>query len=311
MKTLIVNLNLAVDKTALCPALKAGRIYRFEQTLTVPGGKGVNVARAMRTWGLRPKIAGFISGLNGLWIERALEAEGLDAFLLKHKAGESRVCLSVVDPAGLSTDFNEEGPPVPGPAQALFLRSFSALAGTHKLVAVCGRVSAGIRKGFFSELVRLSAERGCFTVFDTSGWALVEALSAGVSAVKINRYEFEELSGVRLSVRGLSAFYEKYRKTGLKALVVTNRANAAFAVSSFGLWRIMPPALRRLGSSVGAGDSFTAGFMAGIAGGLDFENTLKLAAGFAASDCLSLGAGQIKRNEVHSFSVKTRVKKLL
>ena len=311
MKALIVNLNLAVDKTVLTGRFEKGRIYRFPETLTAPGGKGVNAARALLAWGLRPKVAGFISGLNGLWIKRALKAEGLNAFLVRHKNGESRVCLSVVDSAGLSTDFNEEGPAVPPRAQAYFLRRLAAMAGGFKIMAVCGRVSAGLKKGFYAKIVRVGKARGCFTVFDAGGWALKEGLAAGADAVKINRYEYEELSGRRFSARGLAAFFEKSAKSGLKTLIVTDRANPAFAVSPFGLWRIVPPKLARLKSPVGAGDSFMAGFIAGFLSGFDFKKTLKLAAGFAASDCLSLGAGVIDRGPVLAFGEKAAVKKIL
>ncbi|HAF95636.1 MAG: hypothetical protein A2021_06285 [Elusimicrobia bacterium GWF2_52_66] len=311
MKALIVNLNLAVDKTVLTERLEKGRIYRFSETLTAPGGKGVNAVRALLTWGLRPKVAGFISGLNGLWIERALKAEGLDAFLVRHKNGESRVCLSVVDRAGLSTDFNEEGPVVPIRAQKHFLRRLAAMAGGFEVMAVCGRVSAGLKKGFYEKMVRVGKARGCFTVFDAGGWALKEGLAAGADAVKINRYEFEELSGRGFSASGLAAFFEKSAaKHGLKTLIVTDRANSAFAISRFGLWRIIPPKLTRLASPVGAGDSFMAGFIAGFLNGFDFKKTLKLAAGFAASDCLSLGAGVINRGQVLAFAEKAKVDKL-
>ncbi|MCX5784526.1 MAG: PfkB family carbohydrate kinase [Elusimicrobia bacterium] len=311
MNVLILNLNLAVDKTVLAGRLERGRIYRFSETLTAPGGKGVNVARALLAWGLRPKVTGFISGLNGLWIERALKAEGLGAFLVRHKSGESRVCLSVVDSRGLSTDFNEEGPAVPARAQADFLRRLAAMAGGFKVLAVCGRVSAGLKKGFYAKIVRMGKARGCFTVFDASGWVLKEGLAAGADAVKINRYEFEELSGRGFSARGLSAFFKKYEKNGLKALIVTDRANPSFAVSPFGLWRIAPPKLAGLKSPVGAGDSFLAGFLAGFMNGFYFERTLKLAAGFAASDCLSLGSGVIDRREALAFAQKAAVKKIL
>ncbi|HAH32364.1 MAG TPA: hypothetical protein DCL44_08635 [Elusimicrobia bacterium] len=310
MKILIVNLNLAVDKTAVIGRFERGRIYRFAETLTTVGGKGVNVARALFSWGLRPKVAGFISGLNGLWIERALKGEGLDAFLVRHKNGESRVCLSVVDSRGLSTDFNEEGPAVPARAQADFLRQFAAMAGGFKILAVCGRVSAGLKKGFYAKIVRAGKANGCFTIFDARGWVLKEGLAAGADALKINRYEFEELSGRRFSARGISDFFKKHTKSGLKALIVTDRANPSFAVSHFGLWRITPPKLAGLKSPVGAGDSFMAGFVAGFLNGFDFERTLKLAAGFAASDCLSLGAGVIDRREALAFAQKAGVKKM-
>jgi len=177
-------------------------------------------------------------------------------------------------------------------------------------VGVCGRVSAGLKKGFYGELVSLARANGCFTAFDAGGWALKEGLAAGADAVKINRYEFEELSGRCFSAHTMAEFFKKSVQYGLKTLIVTDRANPSFAVSRFGLWRITPPKIQRLVSPVGAGDSFLAGFLTGFLNGFGFEKTLKLAAGFAASDCLSLGAGVIDKNCVIAFAEKALVKKI-
>ena len=310
MNALIVNLNLSVDKTALLPAFDRGRIYRLCATTTLPGGKGVNVARALRSLGLKTPIAGFSSGHNGRWITEALKKEGFRTFIQRHSAGESRVCYTIVDSRGLTTDLNEEGPAVPAAAQAGFLQRFSELAPLFKTVAVCGRVSAGLKKGFYSSLVKLAAARGCFTVFDTSGPFLAEALNAGAEGIKINRYEFEELSGGVFSPSRVAAFFRRKSGRGLKTLIVTDGADAAYAASPFGLWRVSPPRLLRLKSAVGAGDSFMAGFLFGFLHRYDFERTLKMAAGAAASDCLSLGAGFINRAQALSYARKARVDKI-
>ena len=272
MNALIVNLNLSVDKTALVPAFEKGGIFRLDGTITLPGGKGVNVARALRSLGLESPVAGFASGYNGRWIADSLKKEGFLDFIQRHSAGESRVCYTIVDSRGVTTDLNEEGPVVPAAAQTAFLKKFSALASRFKTAAVCGRVSAGLKKGFYSSLVKLASARGCFTVFDTSGPALSEALSAGAEGIKINRFEFEELSGGAFSPTRVAAFFAKNSGGGLKTLIVTGGAGPAYAASPFGLWRIDPPVLPGLKSAVGAGDSFMAGFF-GFLNGYDFGRT--------------------------------------
>lgn len=310
MNALIVNLNLAVDKTALVPGFVKGRVFRLGGTVTLPGGKGVNVSRALRSLGLEAPVAGFVSGHNGRWITEALRREGLKTYLESHEAGESRVCYTVVDGAGSATDLNEEGPDVPASAQARFLRLYAGLVSRFRVAAVCGRVSMGLKKGFYSSLVRLAAARGCFTVFDTSGPVLAEALAAGAEGIKINRSEFEELSGSAYTPARLHSFFKRHAPRGLKTLIVTDGAGHTHAASPFGLWRVTPPRLARMHSPTGAGDSFMAGFLFGFLNGYDFERTLKLATGAASSDCLTVGAGLIKREQTLAYAQKTRVVKL-
>lgn len=310
MKALILNLNLAVDKTILIPSLEKGRIYRIPDTITLPGGKGVNVARALRVLGLKAPVAGFVSGHNGRWIEEALDREGFETILERHHAGESRVCCSVVDRAGVSTDLNEEGPLVPASAQERFLRRFAKLAGGYRVTAVCGRVSSGLKKGFYTSLVRLAADRGCFTMFDTSGPVLAEAVAAGADGVKINRAEFEELAGRAFTPAVLADFFKRHSAARLKTIIVTDGPSHSYAASPFGLWRVTPPKLSALKSPTGAGDSFMAGFLFGFLNGFDFERTLKLAAGAAASDCLTLGAGLVRRAQALALAQRTLVKKI-
>ncbi|MDA8243853.1 MAG: PfkB family carbohydrate kinase [Elusimicrobia bacterium] len=310
MNALILNLNLSVDKTVLIPAFRPGSIYRVGETLTLPGGKGVNVARALRALGMEVPIAGFASGRNGGWIADSLAKEGFRAFIERHSAGESRVCLTIADSRGLTTDINEEGPAVPAASQRRFLSRFSSLAPRFKAVAVCGRSSAGLEKGFYASLVKRAAEHGCFSIFDTSGPALAEALEAGAEGVKINRHEFEELCRCRFSRRLVHDFFRRNSARGLKTLIVTDGAGTAYAASPFGLWAVVPPPLRSLRSAVGAGDAFMAGFLFGFLSAYGFEKSLRLAAGAAAADCLTLGAGHIDPRKAELYSRRTEVRKV-
>jgi 1-phosphofructokinase family hexose kinase len=307
MKALIVNVNLAIDKTVSFPGFKPGRIHRFAGTITQPGGKGVNVARALKELGCRPVVAGFIGGHNGNWIAEHLPRENFPSLLVRHSGGESRICYSVVDSAGVSTDLNEEGPVVPPAAQALLLRRLAKKAGAFQVAAVCGRRSMGLRTGFYTRLTSVLKKAGCFTAFDTTGAPLLEGLRAGADLVKINKSEFEEISGRTFSRPSIRLFFKKYSPLGLKALIVTSGPGVTLAVSQFGLWEARPVPLGRFASPVGAGDSFMAGFLYGFMKGLFFEKNLKLATGCAASDCLTLGAGVISRGQAEAFAAKVRV----
>jgi 1-phosphofructokinase/tagatose 6-phosphate kinase len=96
-----VTLNAAIDRTVRVP-----------NSLRLPGGKGVNVARALKALG-QPVIAtGLAGGRTGVQIIEELTAEGiLNDFV--RIADESRTSTAVIDPTNnQQTEINEYGPSV-------------------------------------------------------------------------------------------------------------------------------------------------------------------------------------------------------
>ena len=63
---LTVTLNAALDRTLSVPNFQAGRRHRASDSLTLPGGKGVNIARALRNLGMRVIATGLGGGVLGL-----------------------------------------------------------------------------------------------------------------------------------------------------------------------------------------------------------------------------------------------------
>ena len=107
---LTVTLNAAIDRTVAVPNFRLAQRHRAVESQTVAGGKGVNVARALKVLG-RPVIAtGLAGGATGTRIlERLAEESILNDFT--RIEGESRTNLAVVDPtSGEQTEINERGP---------------------------------------------------------------------------------------------------------------------------------------------------------------------------------------------------------
>ena len=74
---LTVTLNAAMDRTVSVPNFQIGLRHRASSSLSLPGGKGVNVARALKRLG-QPVIAtGLAGGRTGLNLIEALTLEGI------------------------------------------------------------------------------------------------------------------------------------------------------------------------------------------------------------------------------------------
>src|SRR5660397_240138 len=107
---LTVTLNAAMDRTLVVPNFAGGFRHRATDTYAMPGGKGVNVARTIKTLG-QPVIAtGFAGGGTGDRIVADLTREGILCDFVAIQA-ESRTSTAVLDPlAGVATAINEYGP---------------------------------------------------------------------------------------------------------------------------------------------------------------------------------------------------------
>src|SRR5258708_29570671 len=135
---LCVNLNGAIDKTVIVGPFRINEIHRPRQVVAIPGGKGCNVARALKTLGETPTIAGFVGGFAGQFIEAALSTEGLRTVFVR-TASESRTCLTIVDPDNhTSTEIYENGDLVPAEKVEEFKQLFQAIVGNYSMVALSG-----------------------------------------------------------------------------------------------------------------------------------------------------------------------------
>jgi 1-phosphofructokinase family hexose kinase len=309
-KLLIVNLNLAVAKTAAVPSLRKGKIYRLSDVETLAGGKGVNVARVLSSFGVKPLVAGLVAGHNGRWITEALSCEGFESVCVPYSPGESRVCYTIADSSdGVATDFNEEGSPVPRSAQKKFLTLFPGLLKGCGFAAFSGRICSGMAADYFAKLITVARRHRVLTALDTSGAPLREAVKAGPSLFKMNREEFFEASGEKLSPRAVVRFFRKVLRYGTEYVIVTDGPRPAWAVTPQNLWKFTPPKIKVV-SAVGAGDSFMAGLLYGFASGRSRQECVRLAIGAASSDCMSLGAGAVDKRQCFEFARKAAIKRL-
>ncbi|MFB3826516.1 MAG: PfkB family carbohydrate kinase [Bryobacteraceae bacterium] len=126
-------MNPAIDKTMSIPGFAAGRTNRAQIARIDAGGKGINVAKALKQLGCPVMALGFLAGNNGCTVAGALEAAAFPGEFV-WAPGETRVNLKIKDPLGhTETEINESGPPVgAGAFEALGRKSEEAAARSER-----------------------------------------------------------------------------------------------------------------------------------------------------------------------------------
>src|SRR5579884_3244250 len=190
-----VTLNPALDKTLQVPNFAPGRRHRTVEQVTMPGGKGVNVARAIKRLG-QPVIAtGLAGGATGTRIVEALNDDSILNDFVRIRE-ESRTNTAVLDPTtGLQTEINERGPAVSAGELELFHDKLLYLAQGASMCVFAGSLPRGVDPEIYAELIREVKRLGVTAVVDTEGEPLRVAMRAEPDLVFPNELEAEELVG--------------------------------------------------------------------------------------------------------------------
>jgi 1-phosphofructokinase len=255
--------NPSVDRTVEVGGLVRGAVLRATASRVDPGGKGVNVSRALAAAGHKTRAVLPSGGSEGLQLAALLEREGIDVAPVAI-TGAVRANVAVVEPDGTTTKLNELGPELsPDEAAALVAAVQDEAAATSvDWVACCGSLPRGLPDTFYADLVAALSGSGAKVCIDSSGAPLAAVLAAGPDLVKPNAEELAEVTGRRIRTLGDAvAACEDLRARGVGAVLASLGADGALLVDDDGA-RHGEAVVTSPRSTVGAGDALLAGFLA-------------------------------------------------
>ncbi|MDT9697111.1 1-phosphofructokinase family hexose kinase [Streptomyces sp. P17] len=282
---LTVTLNTALDITYRVRTLRPHASHRVSEVLERPGGKGLNVARALAALGHEVTATGFVGGATGRAVRERLTGV-VDA--LVPLAGATRRTIAVVDDlTGDTTQLNEPGPLVTPAEWSAFQKSYEGLLASADAVALCGSLPPGVPVGAYAGLVRAARAAGVPVLLDTSGEPLRRAVAARPDIIKPNADELAELTGSHEPLRAT----QDARRRGAHTVVASLGADGLLAHTPEGRWRATPPGPLR-GNPTGAGDAAVAGLLSGLVEGLPWPDRLARAAALSAASVLAPVAGE-------------------
>jgi len=308
-----VTLNAAIDKSLSVPNFRLGRRHRTVEQSTMPGGKGVNVARTLKTLG-QPVIAtGFAGGQTGTRIVEQLTAESILNDFVRIRE-ESRTNTAVYDPTnGEQTEINERGPAVSESEVELFRDKLLYLARGAEIVVFAGSLPREVPTGIYAALIADLRQMGVTTIVDSEGDPMRLAVRAEPDVISPNIVEAEELVGHEFNdeddrVASVAEMVALGAGEAIMTLpdgcVASLRVDGERAVHR--VW-IEP---REAVSSRGSGDAFLAGYVAARYGGERPEDCLRRAVACGAESTGRLGAGLIDATSVERLLAEIEVQRL-
>ncbi len=261
-----LTLNPSLDRTIEVAALERGRVLRATHARVDPGGKGVNVSRALLANGFASLAVLPCGGDEGLHLMRLLESAGVPLKTVPI-VGHTRSNVTIAEPDGTITKINEPGPVLSPHEFDTITACVLLTAASAEWVVACGSMPPGLPEQAFADLCRRLVAAGVNVAVDTSGDTLREAAKAGVALLKPNREELAEVVGATLSTRGaIIEAAQQLRAWGAGAVLASLGADGAVLVDEDGVLFGESPVTKPR-SSVGAGDALLAGFLAAGARG--------------------------------------------
>jgi 1-phosphofructokinase family hexose kinase len=306
-------MNAALDRTLTVPNFQPGQRHRASGWLMLAGGKGINIARALKRLDVPVVATGLAGGRTGAAIVSELTREGiLNDFV--QIADESRTSTAVVDSTGGTyTEINEWGPNVEPKELDFLLEKLRYLTRGADAVVFAGSLPRGVDEDFYAEAIRDLNRRGVQTILDAEGEPLRLGAQAEPYLVSPNEREAEGLVGQEFhDSRDFVQALDHIADIGPRNVLITITSGC------YALLREDREELRyhadvpRLDpvSPVGSGDVLLAGFVAARYEGRTAEESLRRAVAAGAAAVQEVGAGRFEPYEIARLEEGVRIESL-
>ncbi len=308
---LCVTLNPCLDRTLEVPSWTVGDNVRGHSVRDVVGGKGNNVARALRRLGREARPVTFLGGPIGAFCTILLRRDdGLDPLVVP-SAAPTRTILTVRSDGGDPPDtaFFDPDPAITAEeASDLCVAVEEALKeGGVEALTLSGSSPSTATHEVYPELVRIARAAQVPTFLDTYGPALAAFDGSWPQVMQLNRKEAAtHLRVAEPSDADLWALLGHWGSQGVRLAVLTDGPRPVRAWADGARLVATPPTIEPV-NPIGSGDSLLAGLVSGALEELSFERTLRRGVACAVANALVWNAGGVDPARVAELEPMVRV----
>ena len=167
-------MNPAIDRTIAVDRLAFDDRAYILSSKDSPGGRGINAARVIHSFGGATLAIFPAGGERGSRFEHSMQDCGFPVANVPVR-NDIRLNLTITDRHGLTVKLNEIGPRLSRGEVSSVEGTVEAQLGRASWLMLCGSLPPGVPSDFYAQLIVRAAKRGVKTLLDTDG----EALSRG------------------------------------------------------------------------------------------------------------------------------------
>lgn len=300
-----ITLNPAVDMLTKASNFSLGKLNRTQEAKYVVGGKGINISILLNNIGKKTKALGFVAGFTGYFIKSELDKLGIENNFVE-TLGTTRINMKLT--TDTETEINGQSSAVNAENITEFFEKLDVLT-TEDVVFLSGNVIAGMELEDFKKIVEKVADKGATLVVDSNKDLVLDTLQYRPFVVKPNEFELGEMFGITLNgLEEILVYARKLQERGAKNVLVSRGAKGAVLLTENGEVLEVNVAEGKIVSTVAAGDSMLAMFVAKYNEMKDYAEALKYASAAGGATSFSVGVGS--KELIEELLPQIKVKKL-
>jgi 1-phosphofructokinase len=272
---IVVCLNPAIDKTFVLDRFIESGTNAVNETIIRPGGKGINVALALKNLGVDFMTTGILVGSGGRYIKKFLADNAINEDFID-LPGDMRTNYKIYRrDTGSTTELNERGQLLTIGHFEDFLENLAEMTEGCRILVLSGSLPPGFPDDAYLRIIGMAHTKDIKVILDANGKILRDTVYSIPFAIKPNKDEFEDLTGKKFnSIKEIVYEAKKIADKGISYCIVSLGKDGA--VVSTGCRTIYAQSYDIVAvSPVGAGDSMVAAFVYCMTEGMDLEMTVR------------------------------------
>lgn len=253
-------MNPSIDKYMYTDKLAKGETNRVINDGMKIAGKGINVARVIKTMMREVFCTGINYDKNGALLTESLQNANIgEDFAVAE--GLLRTNLKIRDGEGYMTEVNESGFPVSDAIVKEATGKIIKYADQSEMVMLCGSLPPNVPVSFYGTIINELKIIRKECVLDADGKALFRGIKAGPAIIKPNLSEFETLCETKMTNIGDVVYNAKViaNSYGVKAVIVSLGEDGAVITDGCRAFFSKQPENIKIVNTTGAGDALLAG----------------------------------------------------
>ena len=300
-----ITLNPAVDMLTKASNFSLGKLNRTQETKYVVGGKGINISILLNNIGKKTKALGFVAGFTGYFIKSELDKLDIEHDFVE-TLGTTRINMKLT--TDTETEINGQSSAVNAENISEFFEKLEILT-TEDVVFLSGNIIAGMELKDFKKIAAKVADKGATLVVDSNKDLVLDTLQYKPFVVKPNEFELGEMFGITLNgLEEILVYVRKLQERGAQNVLVSRGAKGAVLLTENGEVLEVNVAEGKIVSTVAAGDSMLAIFVAKYNETKDYAEALKYASAAGGATSFSVGVGS--KELIEKLLPQIKVKKL-
>jgi len=301
--------NPSIDRSITVPEIRFNSVLRSQHIRLDWGGKGFNVSRSLKQFGIDSTAIAWVGGSSGKILSDGLQKWGIQTDFV-WVDDETRTNTMIIEKEGdWHIKVNEPGPPISqDDIDQLYLK-VEGYAKKGDMWVLSGSLPPDVPEDFYARLIEVIKSRGARVYLDASGEALRLGCQAGPHLVKPNIPEAAQVVGFAIDDQeDAKRAALPFLRMGVGSFALTMGSAGLLVASQQEMVYAKPPRMH-VKNAAGSGDALMAGLIYAQMQGWKLLETARwaVAAGSASVETEGVSEFEIERIQTMLPEVEAKV----